>query len=290
MPFTSYRRVYMTRELRTDMKAVQPSVFVQKYVRLARLIGRGWFHHDMYWEAETEDRKGCHLEQARMAVAMFNQACGFTGVGQSLVEQMQAQHEPDARVRETEAQLYKCAGILKKNRPFIVRHLLSLVLAGAVLLSVAIGCSSILLLLCSNRGLTVSYFDGIHFDKKVFEWTERRVFKDYGSGRPCLFCPRRNFSARWDGVVVAPRTDEYSFYAQSQGGLRLIIDDDVVIDHWEEHDWNPGKDGNTKLTKGEHRVRIEYYNTRGNGALRVRWCGGGIPPNTVMGEEFLRKR
>jgi hypothetical protein len=272
------------------MKAIQAIASALKYVCLARLVGRGWFHHDMYWDVETADERERHLEQAHMAIMMFSQSCAVNRVIPAVFKDDQARHEPDICIRETKAQLYECAVILKKNRPFIVRHLLGLMLVGSVFLSMAIWCSSILILLCSNNGLTVSYFDGTHFDKKVMEWTERSVMKDYGSGRPCLLCPRKNYSAKWEGVVAAPRTDEYSFYAQSKGGLRLIIDDDIIIDHLDKHDWTPGKHGNKTLAKGEHRICIEYYNTRGNGALRVRWCGGGIPPNTVIGEPFLKKR
>ena len=121
-------------------------------------------------------------------------------------------------------------------------------------------------------------------------WTERRVVKDYGGARPCLLCPADNFSVWWEGFLLAPKDDDYSFYAQSIGGLRLVIDDEVVIEHWDEHGWIPGKPGNKRLARGEHKIRIEYYHTHGNAALRIRWCGGGIPANTILGGEYLKKR
>jgi len=105
-----------------------------------------------------------------------------------------------------------------------------------------------------------------------------------------LFCPADDFSALWEGVLLAPKDDDYSFFAQSIGGLRLVIDDAVVIDDWDEHGWIPGKHGHKKLTAGAHRIRIEYYHARGNAAMRLRWSGGGVPPNTVLGGEYLKKR
>ena len=106
----------MKQEIWTDMKTNDTVVPMLKYMRLARLLGRGWFHRDMYLKVETEDGKNCHLEQARLAVLMFNELSGINRVNrQTFVENHQAKHDIDACMHNVEVQLCECACILKMS-------------------------------------------------------------------------------------------------------------------------------------------------------------------------------
>ena len=283
--------------IRTGMKFHRMVVAILKYNRLARLVGSGWYHLDRYGESETPRGKAGRITKAFEAGERFaSQTQGMACVGEpvrmgSCANAMENEGEgADARLQAAGAMLLACADILRRNRPKAVRYVLPLFLAVACALVMATYAVSTLSLMCSNKGLQVSYFKGRQFDKKAMAWTERSVAKDYGTARPCLLCPAGEFSARWEGFLVAPKDDDYSFYAQSIGGLRLMIDDEVVIDDWDEHGWIPGKPGHKRLAVGAHRIRIEYYHARNNAALRIRWCGGGIPSNTVLGGEYLKKR
>jgi hypothetical protein len=89
-----------------------------------------------------------------------------------------------------------------------------------------------------------------------------------------------------------PQDAEYIFYAQSCDGMRLYLDGQCVLDNWRDQTWEAsGRGVKWRLTKGPHPLVVEHYCRRTrDGALRIRWCGGGIPENTLLAAPYLRKR
>lgn len=141
----------------------------------------------------------------------------------------------------------------------------------------------------SRGGLRVTYYRGLDFGKPVCTRSERAVERDYDLGRPARKAPRDNFSARWEGVLIAPSTAKYSFYLQSDDGSRLFIDDKLVIDYWEDGRWSPGKYGGTDLVKGKHKIRIEHCDRGDEAAIRLSWCGGAVKSETILAVPYLLK-
>ncbi len=146
-------------------------------------------------------------------------------------------------------------------------------------------------MMTSTEGLTVTYFRGTDLMEPVTRRVEERVLVQYGAGRPAFLVPKDRYSARWEGTLVVPATTNYAFYSQSEGGIRVFIDDDQVIDGWRERDWQTsGTHGAAFLEAGDHRIVVEYFKNVGNGALRLRWAGGPIPANEVMAVPYLKRR
>jgi hypothetical protein len=116
------------------------------------------------------------------------------------------------------------------------------------------------------------------------------LLADYGTGRPLPWMRRDGWAARWQGKLRVPENADYSFFAQCQGGLRLWIDGELLIDNWQSAGWTQGaQHAQRTLQAGPHALRMEFRDCGGNSVLRVRWAGGSIPPNTVMGFPYLRK-
>jgi len=144
--------------------------------------------------------------------------------------------------------------------------------------------------LWSPSGLKVTYFRGTNFEKKICSRTEQAVFRDYGEKVPAWGVPSKNFSALWEGILRVPETGEYLFFSQSDDGLRLIIDGKKIIDNWYDQSWGASSTGvSVHLSAGDHPIAIEHYNNEGEAALRIRWCGGPVPPNTVLSAPYLRR-
>ena len=145
--------------------------------------------------------------------------------------------------------------------------------------------------LMSPNGLTVTYFKGRNFEEKICSRTEKSLCRDYGFKAPAWRVPKHNFSAIWEGILIVPETADYSFFCQSDDGLRIIIDGERIIDNWRDQSWFASSVGVKKrLEAGDHKIAVEYYNSEGEAALRVKWCGGPVPPNTVLSAPYLRKR
>jgi hypothetical protein len=142
----------------------------------------------------------------------------------------------------------------------------------------------------TSEGLTVTYFRGMNFEKPVARRVAQQVLAEYGEKRPALPAPRNRFSARWEGTLVAPVATNYSFYCQSEGGMRVSIDGDLVLNNWRELTWQAsGTHGNKVLSAGDHALVVEYFKSTGRGALRLRWAGGPIPDNSVVGAPYLKR-
>lgn len=89
------------------------------------------------------------------------------------------------------------------------------------------------------------------------------------NGSPAPALPVDGFSARWTG---ATRFDQaiYRFHVIVDDGTRLWVDGDLLIDAWttgtsREFTRDIG------LTRGDHSLRLEYFEERGLAAARLFW-------------------
>ena len=179
------------------------------------------------------------------------------------------------------------AGIRAPRRPWR-RHaavFAALLGMGGLILSVRWA-----VIMTSREGLTVTYYSDMNMRKPVAQRVEQHVFKDYGPRRPALWAPRCGYSARWEGQLYAPSTTNYSFFSQCAGGIRVYIDGEPIIDKWQEQVWeSSGMHGERFLSSGPHRLTVEHFKNRGNGALRLRWSGGEVADNSVVGVPYVTR-
>jgi hypothetical protein len=179
---------------------------------------------------------------------------------------------------------------LKRNRSrFAWRRWAAVIVATAVV-AIAIVAFQWVTMMRSTDGLTVTYFKGMNFEEAVARRVEQQVLLDYGSHRPAFCAPKNKYSARWEGTLLTPKSTNYAFYSQCEGGIRVYIDDSKVIDGWHEKSWNAsGSHGQKFLEAGEHKIVVEYFKNMRRGALRLRWAGGPIPDNAVVSTPYLRR-
>jgi hypothetical protein len=77
--------------------------------------------------------------------------------------------------------------------------------------------------------------------------------------------PSDNFSAVWTRSVEFGG-GRYTFSTHSDDGVRLYVDDRLVIDSWRP--MRGYRSGTLNLSEGTHTVRLEYFER--TGAARVR--------------------
>jgi PKD repeat protein len=106
---------------------------------------------------------------------------------------------------------------------------------------------------------------------------ETKIDHNWGSGSPATGVPADNFSARWTRKVDF-KGGTYVFSAWVDDGVRLWIDDALVLDSW--------KDGKSRLiqterqiSSGKHRVKVEYYERSGGAEIEVTWQRKAEPTN-----------
>lgn len=91
----------------------------------------------------------------------------------------------------------------------------------------------------------------------------------------------QQYSARWTGFLTAPATGEFTLYTRSNDGVRLWVDDRLVIDHWDEHSTAEDR-ATVRLEKGtRRRIRLEYFYAGGEATMQLAWSGPGVERTVV---------
>ncbi|MCX7934193.1 MAG: PA14 domain-containing protein, partial [Planctomycetota bacterium] len=85
------------------------------------------------------------------------------------------------------------------------------------------------------KGLRGEYFGSISFVDTKLVRLDSSINFDWGAGAPAPEVSADNFSCRWTGKLKPPRTGVYYFYTISDDGVRLWLDNRLLIDNWTDH-------------------------------------------------------
>lgn len=80
----------------------------------------------------------------------------------------------------------------------------------------------------------------------------------------------KDFSVRWVGRLEVPESGQLPFYVYSDDGVRLYIDNKLVIDNWNDKraSWSEGK---IHLESGFHEIMLEYYDAGYDADVKLAW-------------------
>lgn len=124
---------------------------------------------------------------------------------------------------------------------------------------------------CRSPGLQAEYFSDKNFANKP---TQKRI-----DTRASLSWTNEIASGavRWSGFIKAPETGTYSLRYLADGGYRIWINDQLILDAWNV-DWRPViASGNTQLEAGKiYRLKIEAFQRGEQGNEQLVW---GLPSN-----------
>ncbi len=121
-------------------------------------------------------------------------------------------------------------------------------------------------------GLVGEYFEKMELEgKPTLVRIDTMINFDFGkSGLPAGF-PKYNFSVRWTGKIKFPKTSEYTLEFISDDGVRLWLDDSLMIDYWNDHAPEPKSICRKFETNKDYRIRIEYYQHDGGAIAKLGW-------------------
>ncbi|RYZ36277.1 MAG: hypothetical protein EOP49_32755, partial [Sphingobacteriales bacterium] len=134
-------------------------------------------------------------------------------------------------------------------------------------------------------GLTGSYFAnqtltgtaaGTRIDSSVdFNW---------GTGTPGVSgIGADNFSVRWVGNFRASATGNFRFQTITDDGVRLYVNNQLVINNWTDHSQTTDTSANVSLTAGQsYPIVLEYYENGGDSVARLLWNQPGSASFTAM--------
>jgi len=114
-----------------------------------------------------------------------------------------------------------------------------------------------------------SYFKDKYFSEFVEERQDSEIRFNWYKESPGANMPKDRFSIRWERVLNFDGGD-YRFHATADDGVRVYVDDTLVIDGWKIQ---PATEyhGDISLRPGKHKVVVEYYEEAEDALITVYW-------------------
>jgi hypothetical protein len=117
-------------------------------------------------------------------------------------------------------------------------------------------------------GLSGDYYLGTNFDQYVNSWVSPVIDNDWGSSSPVG--QNDHFSVRWTGQVAPTETGTYTFRVETDDGVRLWVNNQLLIDQWDLG--GREQDANINLTAGRrYDIKMEYFENEGDARARLLW-------------------
>jgi hypothetical protein len=134
----------------------------------------------------------------------------------------------------------------------------------------------------ANVGAQASYYKGRNFEELALTRTDPQIDFNWGTGAPDPAVGVDNFSVRWVAELEAAFSDTYTLSAQSDDGVRVWLDGELIIDSWVDQSatWSEGQP--IELTAGErHILEMAYYENGGDAVARLHWASPTQPRRAV---------
>jgi hypothetical protein len=134
----------------------------------------------------------------------------------------------------------------------------------------------------AGGGVRGDYYKGTNFNTFVLSRTDPQIDFTWPDGTgPDPSVGNDNFSVQWTGEIEAAFTEKYTFYTNSDAGVRLWVDGQQLVDNWTAHT-NMENSGVINLVAGQvYSLQMEYYEDTGEGVVELLWSSAHTPKQIV---------
>jgi len=140
-----------------------------------------------------------------------------------------------------------------------------------------------------GNGLLGTYYPNTNWEGSPWKTEVNKKISDNPEIRKAQKRLNNKFSMEWTGAIKIDKTDNYTFYLNSDDGSWLWIDDTLVVDNGGVHGLQEAQ-GTIRLRKGVHKIRIRYFQIGGVAILRVFWANSREPKTLLPPEVLLTER
>jgi hypothetical protein len=132
----------------------------------------------------------------------------------------------------------------------------------------------------TGSGLNGDYYNGTNFDTFILTRLDPTINFNWG-GRPAEPVGWDNFSVRWTGFVTAQSSETYTFFTNSDDGVRLWVNGQLLVDNWTNHGATENS-GQIALQAGQsYSIQIEFFEGGGNAIIQLSWATSTIAKQIV---------
>lgn len=136
----------------------------------------------------------------------------------------------------------------------------------------------------NGQGLTGEYFAEAFQDfpaTPTFVRLDPTIDFNWGLEGPATNIGVDNFTVRWTGMITPIVEGLYTFSTQSDDGVRLWVDEELIIDRWVPQaitEWSGTKFLNTGQ---QYSIRMEYFEAGGDAEVRLLWSSDIISKQVI---------
>jgi glucose/arabinose dehydrogenase len=123
----------------------------------------------------------------------------------------------------------------------------------------------------NGNGLLGKYYDDIGFQQEIFERTDTSINFNWGTGSPSSSIAPDTFSIRWEGKVQPRFSQTYTFYATTDNGVRLWVNNQLIVDQWNDHTATTYTGTISLLAGVKYDIVMTYYENTGVASAALEW-------------------
>ncbi len=120
-------------------------------------------------------------------------------------------------------------------------------------------------------GLLATYYNDMELGTPMFSQIDRQINFDWRTKSPHRAISKDRFSVRWEGMITPMHSEVYTFSAKTDDGVRLWINDELIIDKWVRQaarEWS----GTIDLVANQPvSIKMEYYDQTGRASAKLYW-------------------
>jgi hypothetical protein len=124
-----------------------------------------------------------------------------------------------------------------------------------------------------GTGLMGEYYDNLDFTGFKFSRVDPVINFTWDKASPEPSVEKDIFSIRWTGQIVPLYSETYTFNTNTNDGVRLWINDKLIIDQWKVfYDGDAEYSGTIDLTAGKkYSIKLEYFEDINAATAKLLW-------------------
>jgi PA14 domain len=128
----------------------------------------------------------------------------------------------------------------------------------------------------AGTGLSATYFNNMDFTGTTVSRVDPTVDFVWGSATPAATIGADTFSVRWTGQAQPQFSETYTFYTQSDDGVRLWVNGQQIVNNWTNHS-TVENSGTIALAAGQrYDIRMEFFENTGDATARLLWSSPSV--------------
>jgi beta-glucosidase len=131
----------------------------------------------------------------------------------------------------------------------------------------------------NESGLDAEYFENLSLSgPPILKRVDQRINFDWATKNSARTMLPSQFTVRWTGLIRPTVSSVHVFRARADSGIRVFLDNQLIINDWTDHAAHPDVTTRVLDAGKTYRLRIEYKNSGGGGAIaQFGWASLEVP-------------